>query len=591
MIYQRTTSKISLLSAVLAVVLALLGTSCIDNIDIPVNGNAPIAFAPYCDMPTKAIDVTTDNLSSFVAQAFLHNTVADPYFTAETFTGSGSPKVFNSETPHYWPSSAALDIYAYTANGASVGQVTKTDYRTFTVTPDDDPDRQADFLFACNTNCTKAGTTGGAVPLNFRQTESKIRVKVKNSATNLKFEVSGWRVGFVDKDGVFTYNGNLTNPYDASTNGSGTLAAGMWTSNTGASADKTYTKTLASPVAVAANTGTAVTLAGEMILVPQTVSRATAYASSAADAAVNGSYIGLEIKIMNNDAAGVVVYPKVWAIWPVAINWAPGMQYTYTVDLAGGGYFETNTDDGNADLDPILEDAKIFFASVTVDTWSLQPEAPVPDPSNGHAYVDLGLRSGGNKILFATMNIGASAPQEYGDYFAWGETSKRYTSISGSSIIGGTFEESNPPFYSGSPYTYTKYNSTDNKQTLDATDDVASVMWGGEWRMPDKADLQYLTSSNCTCAWTADYNSSGISGYIVTGKGDYAGNSIFIPAAGYGSGNIIYSTGEYAFYWSRWRDVGSNAGYIGNMEGSFEFDAYGSREQGYSVRPVLVIPE
>ena len=176
--------------------------------------------------------------------------------------------------------------------------------------------------------------------------------------------------------------------------------------------------------------------------------------------------------------------------------------------------------------------------------------APAPDPANGHAYVDLGLRSGGNKILFATMNIGASSATESGDYFAWGETSKRYTSISGSSIVGGTFESSNALFYSGSAWT--KYNTTDNKLTLDTADDVASVMWGGEWRMPDKADFEFLLNSTyCANSWTSNYNSTGVAGLVVTGKGDYAGNSIFLPAAGGGNDDSVDSAGYYGYYWSR----------------------------------------
>ena len=217
--------------------------------------------------------------------------------------------------------------------------------------------------------------------------------------------------------------------------------------------------------------------------------------------------------------------------------------------------------------------------------------APAPDPANGHAYVDLGLRSGGNKILFATMNIGASAPQEYGDYFAWGETSKRYASISGSSIVGGSFTQVTAPFYSGDAWT--KYNSTDNKLTLDAADDVASVMWSGEWRMPDKADLEFLLNDTyCTVAWTADYNSTGVAGLVVTGKGDYAGNSIFLPAAGYGDNEFVFGPGEGGNYLSRSRFEG-NADYAYCLyfnEGARGVDDR-NRYRSFSVRPVIVLPE
>lgn len=215
------------------------------------------------------------------------------------------------------------------------------------------------------------------------------------------------------------------------------------------------------------------------------------------------------------------------------------------------------------------------------------------DPgNNGHAYVDLGLRSNGKKILFATMNIGASAPQEYGDYFAWGETSKKYTSISGTSINGGTFITSRAPFRNSGDSGWTKYNGDDSKTTLDAEDDVAYVQWGGNWRMPDKANLEFLLNSTyCTATWTSDYNSTGVSGFIFTGKGDYTSNSIFFPAAGAASNRSISHTGESGYYWSRSRyESGQDNAYcLAFLEGPRMVNG-SSREQGYPVRPVLEIP-
>ena len=547
-----------------------------------------IGFTTTTNGLTKAVDVTTANLTAFTVEAFNHNTVTSPYMNAVAFTGANGS--FESAEPYYWPE-GALDFYAY-SQGTAEGQVVKSDYRTFNITPAASPAAQVDFVYAGVTNQTKAGSTEGAIPLNFRHTESKIVVQVKNTAPNLKFVVDAWKVGYLDEAGTFTYNGNETNAYDATTVGAGTLDAGMWTNNTTASASNTYTNTLASSVNIAASSSSPTPLGGEMILIPQVTTAADAYASASASALVNGSYVAVKIKILNraNDA---VIYSdgnggSAWAIWPVAFNWEPGKKYTYTLDLAGGGYYEVNNDT-DADLDPILEGAVISFASVTVDEFAAQSAIPVPVPANGHAYVDLGLRSGGNKILFATMNIGASSATEYGDYFAWGETSKRYTSISGTSIIGSNFNFSNAPFFDGS--VWTKYNNTDNKRTLDAADDVASVMWGGNWRMPDMADLQFLLNSTyCTAAWTADYNSTGVAGLVVTGKGDYAGNSIFFPAAGLGRTDSILEAGNCGFYWSRSADEG-----VPSVVYYLDFPAPSivgeERFLGHSVRPVLVIPE
>ena len=252
-------------------------------------------------------------------------------------------------------------------------------------------------------------------------------------------------------------------------------------------------------------------------------------------------------------------------------------------------------------------------------------ELVAPDPANGHAYVDLGLRSGGNKILFATMNVGASAPQEFGDYFAWGETSKRYSYVDWDNgylseyqdifypIVGGTFSEDNAPFFGGwegeewsSPKIWTKYNVADNKKTLDPVDDVASVIWGGAWRMPDKADLEYLFSSYCTFTLMDDYNSTGVAGVLITGKGDYADNSIFLPFAGDNADDIICcesSNGEkYGNYWLRslfidtdYDDDVDQAGMLLIMlysENTIVHDwTKHYRCYAKSVRPVLVVPE
>ena len=232
--------------------------------------------------------------------------------------------------------------------------------------------------------------------------------------------------------------------------------------------------------------------------------------------------------------------------------------------------------------------------------------------ANGHAFVDLGLRSNGNKILFATMNIGASAPQEYGDYFAWGETSKRYTSISHDeeegpdTVVGGSFTWANCPYHTGdeestgwSKYiptgkeSYTVSGTADNKLVLNASDDVASALWGGSWRMPDDSDLEYLFSSNVTYSWTNNYNSTGVHGYIITGKGSFSSASLFLPAASNCDGTDLYYAGDYGYYWSRsvCSDYPYAAGGLYFDDGDDRFMDNFYRYYGLSVRPVLVIPE
>ena len=165
---------------------------------------------------------------------------------------------------------------------------------------------------------------------------------------------------------------------------------------------------------------------------------------------------------------------------------------------------------------------------------------------NGHDYVDLDLPS---RTLWATCNVGANSPEEYGDYFAWGEKE---------GYNGGktTFDWSTYKWCNGSDNTLTKYcnNSsngnngfTDSKIELDLDDDAAYVNWGPAWRMPSKAQFDELVSSdNTTTTWTAQ---NGVYGRLITSKSN--NNSIFLPAAGYRDGSSLANAGSYGRYWSR----------------------------------------
>ena len=155
---------------------------------------------------------------------------------------------------------------------------------------------------------------------------------------------------------------------------------------------------------------------------------------------------------------------------------------------------------------------------------------------NEHAYVDLGLPSG---TKWATCNVGATTPEGYGDYFAWGETSPK------SNYAWSTYK-----YCSGSSSTLTKYNTdssrgtVDNKTTLDLSDDAARVNWGGNWRMPTRAEQDELRK-NCIWTWTTQ---NGVNGCKVTSKTN--GNSIFLPAAGYRGSASVLNGGSYGYYWS-----------------------------------------
>ena len=188
--------------------------------------------------------------------------------------------------------------------------------------------------------------------------------------------------------------------------------------------------------------------------------------------------------------------------------------------------------------------------------------------NNEYEYVDLGL-----SVKWATCNIGASSPEEYGDYYAWGETETKN-------------------FYSWSTYfdttdggnTFTKYNNNGGKTTLDLEDDAAHVKWGGSWRMPTLAEQQELIN-NCTWNWTADYNSTGVKGCIVTSKTN--SNSIFLPAAGYYNGTSLINEGVLGFYWPNSLYSSDSKSAYGLYFRSSNVDWYFySRHLGQSVRAV-----
>lgn len=170
---------------------------------------------------------------------------------------------------------------------------------------------------------------------------------------------------------------------------------------------------------------------------------------------------------------------------------------------------------------------------------------------NGHEYVDLGLPSGN---LWATMNIGASSPEDYGDYFAWGETETKSN-------------------YSKSTY---KYSSKVDMLALQ--NDAAHMNWGGIWRMPTIAEFSELLN---TCTWTWS-SKGGHDGYFVTGTN---GNSIFLPAAGYYDGSSLEEKGSVRYWSSTYEGVNS----YGNI---FGYALYGKNTYylcgwyGASVRPV-----
>jgi len=188
--------------------------------------------------------------------------------------------------------------------------------------------------------------------------------------------------------------------------------------------------------------------------------------------------------------------------------------------------------------------------------------------------VDLGL-----SVKWAACNVGASSPQGYGGYYAWGETAEK------SNYSWETYKWSKlDDDYWGGVYKYllTKYctndyeGKVDNKTTLALTDDVASVKLGGSWRMPTKSEFEELFDK---CTWVRiSYND--VDGQLITGPN---GNSIFLPAAGYREYTSFNNRGSAGYYWSATLDDGWNHRAYGLDDSNWNsYDRY----YGRSVRPV-----
>ena len=176
--------------------------------------------------------------------------------------------------------------------------------------------------------------------------------------------------------------------------------------------------------------------------------------------------------------------------------------------------------------------------------------------SNGYDWVDLGL-----SVKWATCNVGASKPEDYGNYYAWGETNTKSS--------------------------YTIDNSKTRGKSMgdikgNSNYDAARAKWGGKWRLPTKTEMQELINK-CTWTWTTQ---NGVKGYKVTGPN---GNSIFLPAAGCRRGSSLYDAGSLGRFWSSSPSEGSgysDAYYLDFGSGGHLMSNFG-RYYGLSVRSIL----
>ena len=199
-----------------------------------------------------------------------------------------------------------------------------------------------------------------------------------------------------------------------------------------------------------------------------------------------------------------------------------------------------------------LEETKRALAEALKKNEVKKPAPPKAKTiKDGHEYVDLGLPSG---VKWATCNVGANKPEEFGDYFAWGETKpkKEYT-----------YENSK---------TYAKER---NDFSASARYDVARVSWGGGWRMPTQEEAYELIEK---CSWVKT-KQNGICGYRTEGPN---GNSIFIPCAGYRRNERLVFDNSMMCCWTSTPDDWCHASSLSSQTVSSL-----TREIGLPVRPII----
>ena len=224
------------------------------------------------------------------------------------------------------------------------------------------------------------------------------------------------------------------------------------------------------------------------------------------------------------------------------------------------------------DVDKVVE---VYYeeASSSADNQGVTVTGRVGD----YNYVDLGLPSG---TKWATYNVGATKPTEYGDYFAWGETKPK------EEYTWETYK-----WFKGSSNSMTKYctnnndGTVDNKKVLDAEDDAATANWGSAWRMPSAEEIDELIDA-CNWKWMDNYYATGIAGRL--GTSVYNGATIFLPAAGYRFTTDLYSAGYGGGYWSSsLYEYGSGNAYYLDFDDSSISRYDDGRHHGQSVRAVL----
>ena len=525
-----------------------------------------------------------------------YDMLVSAYFNIGSFAGGDTPKNYfqgihftktgtawkSTTEPKYYPIDGTLDFLAIASAGlkdADAGVVPTAAWgassnvaKQVVVTVPDNSAKFDDLLYGA-ANAQGSSTSGTGIAFQHAMTSVVFIAKCNvayDAETNVGITLTGITI-----DGAY-YSGTLTVENPAAGGGSGdltsewsdlgspvaNLAARVWDSgNTGVKIDESDFSSLN-----LTTTATAIDASHPF---------GDAYVLLPAQAAVPFTIHYTQHNGFQADGHTELNVDHQYQVTPSG-NWAMGKKNIYSLNFT-------------------LTEIQV---TPEVTNWDNKPiEQPLPDPANGYAYVDLGLRQDGKKVLFATVNIGAATETAYGDYFQWGDTEVRYSSIDEyGNITGFNFNWANYKYGDGtsSPSACSKYNAEDEKTTLDEEDDAAHVLWGGGWHIPTDAQLDWL-SSNTDCQRRVNYKGTYVNGWEFRGRDAYEGASIFLPAAG--TAGDAYDTkvegyGNTLKYWTRTLytskvEAMGLQSYTSNTPYTYNYP----RKIGMPIRPVLEIPD
>ena len=264
--------------------------------------------------------------------------------------------------------------------------------------------------------------------------------------------------------------------------------------------------------------------------------------------------------------------------WAISQANNMNVRHDYTWSLSGNTIYVDIPSTGQHDMPMVIctltEDDLITDMTVSTHGNLMNERVFYVFRKLGHESVDLGL-----SVKWAACNVGAGSPEEYGGYYAWGETEPK-----------ASYSWSNYKWCNGSYDKLTKYNTQysygtlDNKKVLESGDDAATVNMGGSWRTPTAAEWEEL-AQDCNWQWTTV---QGVKGFRVSGKkSGYTGKSIFLPASGEKCDSDFSGSGSSGTYWSSNINLSMPfySRYISFTSGGVEFNSVG-RNFGFTVRAV-----